>query len=85
MNLITTLESKRVENYKKNYRLIFEIEKYYIEKNFDWLKIDIKGKVLFGEGVLTIGNKTFPIEIKYSPFFLIILKDLIGFVSKIKE
>ena len=45
MNLITTLESKRVENYKKNYSILFEVEKYYIEKNFDWIKIEIKDKL----------------------------------------
>ena len=69
MNLIITSESKRVENYKKNYRILFEIEKYFIEKKFDWIKIEIKGKLLTGKGNLKIGGKTFPVEILYSPFF----------------
>lgn len=69
MNPITTLESKRVENYKKNYRLLFEIEMYYIKKSFDWLKVEIKGDILIAKGTLKIGNKSFDVEIAYSPFF----------------
>jgi hypothetical protein len=69
MNLIITTENKRVENYKKNYKILFEIEKYFIEKNFDWIKIEINGKLLMGKGNLKTGKKTFPVEIHYSPFF----------------
>ena len=74
MNIITTTEDKRLENYKKNYRILFEIEKYFVEKHFDWIKIEINGKLLTGKGNLKIGNKSFPVEISYSPFFF----DIIG-------
>ena len=74
MNLITILENKRLENYKKNYRILLEIERFLVEKNYHWLTIEIKNKILIGKGVLKIGEKNYPIELKYSPFF----NDIIG-------
>ncbi|MCG2610018.1 hypothetical protein LZZ90_00685 [Flavobacterium sp. SM15] len=70
MSLITILENKRIENYKKNYRILLEIEKYNVEKNCNWLNIEIKNRVLTGKGTLKIGGKTYPIELYYSPFFI---------------
>lgn len=74
MNLITILENKRIENYKKDYRILLEIERYFVQKSYDWLNIEIKNKTLIGKGALKIGSKTYPIEFYYSPFLI----DVIG-------
>lgn len=84
MNLITTLENKRIQNYKQNYRILLQIEKYLLEQKFDWLKIEIKNKVLTGKGTLIIHNKFYLIELNYSPFYIDILNrfDLIYIKDK---
>ena len=69
MNLITILEKNRIEECKKNWFVLLSIEKYFIEKYFHWIKLEIKGKVLVGNGVLKIGDKTYSIKLSYSPFF----------------
>lgn len=68
MSLITTLENSVIHNYRKNYYSSIIVEKYLVEKHFDWLKIEIKGKALFGTGILKIANKNYSIELIYSPF-----------------
>jgi hypothetical protein len=69
MNLITTLESRISENYKKNYRMNLLAEALLVEKHFEWLKIEINGTVISGRGTLKIGDKSYVIELFYSPFY----------------
>lgn len=68
MSLITTLENRLIDNYKKDYYLHLTLEKFLVEKHFNWLKIELKGKALFGNGILQIANKSYSIELIYSPF-----------------
>jgi len=73
MSLITTLDNRIIDNYKKDYYLSLTLEKFLVEKHFDWLKIELKGKTLFGNGILQIANKNYSIELIYSPFLPIVL------------
>lgn len=58
-----------MENFIKNYQVFLTIEKYFVEQNFNWLKLELKDKILFGNGSVNIGNKNYCIEILYSPFY----------------
>ena len=71
MNLITILESNRIENNRKNSFIYLSVQKYLVEQYFDWLEIKIlfKESVLVGKGKLKIGNKYEQIEVYFSPFF----------------
>lgn len=42
-----------------------------VEKYFNWLNlsIDIKNKSLVGKGILNIGEKSYSIQLSFSPFF----------------
>ncbi|MHA7842042.1 MAG: hypothetical protein ACX93I_01900 [Winogradskyella sp.] len=70
MNLITTLEDERVNDYKINSFLFLNTEKFLVEKHFEWLKLKISNnkKALIGKGRLNVGSKEYNIEIIYSPF-----------------
>lgn len=69
MNHITILESRVVEDYKRNYSVHLFVEMLLVEKHFEWLKMEIKGKVLLGKGTLKIAHKCYLIELFYSPFY----------------
>jgi len=71
MDIITILEENiRTEN-KKNWLPFLIVQKALVEKYFDWLdlSIDIKDKTLKGRGKLNIGNKSYYINLAFSPFF----------------
>ena len=68
MSHITTLENRIIEDYQKNYWINLSIELLLVEKHFEWLKLEIKGKIISGKGILKIANKNYPIELVYSPF-----------------
>lgn len=72
MNLITILEANIKTEQRKNWYLFLILEKYFVEKYFDWIKleIDIKNKSLIGKGILNIGSKKYKILLSYSPFYL---------------
>ncbi|WP_111308559.1 hypothetical protein [Confluentibacter sediminis] len=69
MNLITTLENKRINDNKANCYTFLNVEKYLVENYFDWIKLEISHnkKYLVGKGSILIGVKTYRIEILYSP------------------
>lgn len=69
MNRTITMGDNSIKEYIKNYYLNLSIEKAIVEKYFEWLKFEIKGKLLCGKGVLIIGSKKYKIELFYSPFF----------------
>lgn len=71
MNLITILEEKHRENFKANHFIYLTVQKYLVEKYFEWVKLKISenGKVIIGNGLLSIGEKKYKIELYYSPFF----------------
>lgn len=70
MNLITALETSRITDIRKNWFIFLNIEKTLVENHFEWLdlKINYKNKVLFGNGILNFKNKSYHIELYYSPF-----------------
>lgn len=78
MNHITVLEENIKRENQRRWYLFLSLEKFLIEKNFDWLKIFIneKNKSLIGKGELKIGGKSYNILISYSPFINI---DMIEF------
>lgn len=71
MNLITILEDNIKKEQRKNWYLYLSIEKYLLEKYFDWieLEIDIKNMTLHGKGLLNIGSRKHEILLSYSPFY----------------
>lgn len=70
MNLITALEASRISEIKKNWCVFLNIEKALVENYFEWLdlKIHHPNKTLFGKGTLNFKNKSYDIELYYSPF-----------------
>jgi len=74
MNLTTILAECRIADYKKNYFEMLLVEKHLSEKLFNWITFNINGKILEGNGILTIGGKSYKVEIKYSPFIQDIIK-----------
>ena len=69
MNLITTLEIYRLNEYNKNCYLNLFVEKGISEKYFKWLNFKIQGNYLYGNGNLKIGSKEYKINISYSPLY----------------
>lgn len=70
MNLIAILEESIRNEQRKNWYLFLSIEKYLVEKCFDWIKLemDIKNKSLYGKGILNIEGKKYEVLLSYSPF-----------------
>lgn len=70
MNLIAILEDNIRKEQRKNWYLFLSIEKYLVEKRFDWIKLemDIKNKSLYGKGILNIESKKYEVLLSYSPF-----------------
>lgn len=71
MNLITALEASRISEIKKNWFVFLNAEKSLVEKHFEWLDLKIltNKKILFGKGTIYFKNKSYDIELYYSPFF----------------
>lgn len=70
MDLITILEARHLSEQKKHWFIFLSIQKYKIEKHFNWLKLEIisKNKTLYGSGLLEVNGENYNIEIFYSPF-----------------
>jgi len=62
-------ENIRKQN-QKEWFLFLSVQKYLVEKNFDWLKLSIneKSKALLGKGDLWIDGVKYKIILSYSPF-----------------
>ena len=69
MNGITILEINNIHDAQKNVDSFLLIQKVLVEKHFTWLDLQIKNKILFGNGVLQIGKKKYSISLSYSPLF----------------
>ncbi len=59
----------RRENQKYWFSFL-SVQKYLVEKNFEWIELQInhKSKALIGKGKLSIGEKKYEILLSYSPF-----------------
>lgn len=71
MNFIITMEGDIKRQNQKYWFTFLSVQKYFVEKNFEWLKlyIDLKSKELKGKGVLEIQGKRYEIILSFSPFF----------------
>ncbi|MEK6511851.1 hypothetical protein [Myroides odoratimimus] len=71
MSLIETLVVNTKKEQKKNWYIYLSIEKFLVEKHFNWLnlEIDTKNKSLCGKGILNIESKKYEILLSYSPFY----------------
>ncbi|MEC4094168.1 hypothetical protein [Myroides odoratimimus] len=70
MDIIKILEKDRRLSNRKNWYSIMVIQKYLVERSFDWLElyIDVKNKKLFGKGVLLVNERKYDIVLTYSVF-----------------
>lgn len=70
MDLITILEGNIKTNHQKYWYVFLSVQKFMVEKHFDWLELHInsKTKSLIGNGRLNIGGKNYTILLSYSPF-----------------
>ena len=62
MDLITILEANHLfdyNNHKKYWFIFLNIQKYKIEKHFNWLKLEIinKDKTLYGSGSIEVNSE----------------------------
>lgn len=63
------MEGTKLSFIRNNPLIHLQVEADIIRKNYDWLKIKIADKMIFGKGSLMVDGVLFEIEIKYSPFF----------------
>lgn len=70
MGIITTLAENTKKQHQKDWYTFLFVQKYFVEKHFNWLKlsIDKNRKQLIGKGKLNIGGKSYEILLSYSPF-----------------
>lgn len=69
MSLITATEIRILEKCKRDFQFYLSLEKFLVEQCFDWLNLELNGKMLKGEGVLEIADKSYLVSLLYSPFF----------------
>lgn len=71
MDLITILEGNIRKKNQQDWFPFLIAQKALVEKYFNWLNlsIDIKNKSLVGKGILNIGEKSYSIQLSFSPFF----------------
>jgi hypothetical protein len=71
MRSIETLEQNRRKWVQDNYYLFLCLEKFLVEKSFDWLNCKIDGKVLSVKGsIKPPGSKSlYEVSINFSPFY----------------
>lgn len=71
MDLITILEGNIRKKNQQDWFPYLIAQKALVEKYFNWLNlsIDIKNKSLVGKGILNIGEKSYSIQLSFSPFF----------------
>lgn len=71
MDLITILEGNIRKKNQQDWFPYLIAQKALVEKYFNWLNlsIDIKNKSLVGKGILKIGEKSYSIQLSFSPFF----------------
>jgi len=57
-------------NNRKHWFTFLQVQKYLVEKNFDWIKLNIcsKSKAIKGRGKIDIKGKKYELLISYSPF-----------------
>lgn len=70
MELITILEENIREKHQKDWYLFLSVQKFLVEKHFDWMELHInsKTKSLIGKGTLRVGGKSYNVLLSYSPF-----------------
>ena len=71
MDLITILEGNIRKKNQQDWFPFLIAQKAFVEKYFNWLNlsIDVKNKSLEGKGILNIGEKSYSIQLSFSPFF----------------
>ena len=71
MEIITAMAGNIKSTNQKNWYTFLSIQKFLVEKNFEWLKlsIDRKTKSILGTGTLNIAGKNHSIIIFFSPFY----------------
>ena len=71
MDLITILEGNIRKKNQQDWFPFLIAQKALVEKYFNWLNlsIDVKNKSLEGKGILNIGEKSYSIQLSFSPFF----------------
>ena len=71
MDLITILEENIRKKNQQDWFPFLIAQKALVEKYFNWLNlsIDVKNKSLEGKGILNIGEKSYSIQLSFSPFF----------------
>lgn len=70
MELITILEGSVKLNHQRNWYIFLSIQKFYVEKHFNWLELNISEgtRSLIGKGVLIMDSKKHTVLLSYSPF-----------------
>lgn len=70
MNLIAILEENIKYNQKKQWYIFLLVEKFLVERHFEWidLKINAENKSLLGKGTLYVEGKKYNISMSYSPY-----------------
>lgn len=71
MDIITAMAENIKVNHQKDWYIFLVIQKFLVEKHFEWLKleINIRTKSLIGRGNLNIAGKSHSIFICYSAFY----------------
>lgn len=70
MEITTVMAGKIKSIHQKDWYIFLSIQKFLLEKHFEWLKlsIDKNTKTLIGSGMLNIAGKDHSILISYSSF-----------------
>ena len=82
MSRIAIMEVKYLEYNRRNWLPHLIVQKYLIEKHFDWLTLKLSDFSLVGEGAVPIQDKKFNISLKYSPFYRSIRKERISITNE---
>lgn len=67
--LITIMEERKKADMRKFYIVHLEVESSIISKDYDWMKVEVKGKLLRGTGCIVVDGVKYCLELLYSPFF----------------
>ncbi|MDB0610780.1 hypothetical protein PL371_02615 [Tenacibaculum maritimum] len=70
MNLIEILDTSKNNEHKSNVFTFLNVEKFMVQKHFDWISLSIKKKFIHGKAILRPKgcSNSYQIEIYYSPF-----------------
>ena len=69
MSLIEIMEGKAIQKARELYFIHLESELNFICKNYTWINLKRKGKILFGEGCIDVNGVKYCVKISYSPFY----------------